>query len=265
MLRPRPGRSGPKLSSGPPSPVGRGLERLRAVRRSDLRERVRVGPHRKRTTLTLWLLRAALRVGWRIATLCEPQALSPWERVRTCSVEPFSWRPNHPQTQAPPDRAALRRAPVRTSLTMPPSRREEGRKALRSCCGGSVWSGMAPSISYPSGCAAGPQRSGSGRPPRSGDGAARAPALPPRASGKGLRPPLVRGNTSCDAFGKPCARSVRLSPKRYSLSKIRAKARTLRRPFHTFSERSREAADARLFSYPVILGPVPRMTVGANH
>jgi len=31
-------------------------------------------------TLTLWLLRAALRVGWRIASLSEPQALSHRER-----------------------------------------------------------------------------------------------------------------------------------------------------------------------------------------
>ena len=45
-------------------------------------------------------------------------------------------------------------------------------------------------------------------------------ALPPRASGKGLRPPLVRGDTSRDAFGKPPARSVQPSPKRYSLPLI---------------------------------------------
>ena len=54
---------------------------------------------------------------------------------------------------------------------------------------------------------------------RSGDDAARAsPSRRGRGSGKGRTPPLVRGNTSRTAPGKPCTRSVRLSPKRYSQS-----------------------------------------------
>jgi hypothetical protein len=54
---------------------------------------------------------------------------------------------------------------------------------------------------------------------RSGDGSAREPpSRRGRGSGKGRIPPLVRGNTSRTAPGKPRTRSVRLSPKRYSLS-----------------------------------------------